>query len=103
MPENGFLYGKKRKFSLLNLRFLPALALQGVGISKMMGGMEVNLLEALCPGKFATIQVFKVKNDRKGNFRPKKREFSLPNVRSLVFPFPEGAVTSKMMGRTRAL
>jgi len=53
------------------------------------------------PRRFPTDGAFKTKNGRKGNFVSRKVEFSLSNLHSLVSSGIQGAVISKMVGRTK--
>jgi len=102
-PKHGwkgnFLW-KSREFSLWSLLVLFWLDVQGAVMSKMMGQIDLMLLEAMYPNRFPTVGLFHPKNGWKGNFVWKKRKFSLRSLLVHVSPGVQGAVLSKIMGRT---
>ena len=75
---------EKQGIFIVEFRVLLSAGLQGAVMSKMMGGIDGMLLEAMFPNRFPTVVLFQPKNGRKGNFLWKNREFSLWSLRVLV-------------------
>jgi len=81
-------------------RVLVSQGVRGDVMSKMMRWTDLMLLEAMFLNRFPTVGLFQPKNWRKWNFLLKIGEFSQWSLRVLVSPGVQGAVMSKMMGRT---